>query len=323
MVARIALPISSVVTLRYDWDVATRLGLRQASPADARSSSGQGDANCATTRCRGSSPSRRYGEDSDEVTAVVVDVPQVSATGDPASSGRARNRCAAPSGARLTESPTRGRIDAGQHYGARCRLPSAPELRLRRGGVRAPPGRRSSAVVYPSPPSAAGVIAVVSLLDLVRGLSAAALTVHHCRRRSRTVRGSRRVIRTIVEVVYDTHAARSAPPARDCHGIWPAYPRGVLRGFFPSSWACDASGGGACWPSRPIEALRRHLRALERRRHLCRCRCLVRSESSSMVERYRSLSLDQLIAAKRAANRPKDREHLIELEALRELSAGS
>jgi hypothetical protein len=31
------------------------------------------------------------------------------------------------------------------------------------------------------------------------------------------------------------------------------------------------------------------------------------------------LSLAQLIAAKRAANRPKDREHLLELEALREL----
>lgn len=33
----------------------------------------------------------------------------------------------------------------------------------------------------------------------------------------------------------------------------------------------------------------------------------------------RVLSLAQLIAAKRAANRPKDREHLLELEALREL----
>jgi hypothetical protein len=35
--------------------------------------------------------------------------------------------------------------------------------------------------------------------------------------------------------------------------------------------------------------------------------------------RVRVLSLAQLIAAKRATNRPKDREHLIELEALREL----
>jgi hypothetical protein len=33
----------------------------------------------------------------------------------------------------------------------------------------------------------------------------------------------------------------------------------------------------------------------------------------------RVLSLPQLIAAKRAAARPRDREHLIELEALREL----
>jgi hypothetical protein len=33
----------------------------------------------------------------------------------------------------------------------------------------------------------------------------------------------------------------------------------------------------------------------------------------------RVLSLAQLIAAKRATNRPKDREHLLELDALRDL----
>ena len=35
--------------------------------------------------------------------------------------------------------------------------------------------------------------------------------------------------------------------------------------------------------------------------------------------RFQVLTLDALIAAKRATGRPKDREHLIELEALREL----
>lgn len=33
-----------------------------------------------------------------------------------------------------------------------------------------------------------------------------------------------------------------------------------------------------------------------------------------------ALSLEQLISAKRAAGRPKDRDHVIELEAIRELA---
>jgi predicted nucleotidyltransferase len=44
------------------------------------------------------------------------------------------------------------------------------------------------------------------------------------------------------------------------------------------------------------------------------------SETVAIEElRFQVLTLEALIAAKRATGRPKDREHLIELEALREL----
>jgi len=46
-------------------------------------------------------------------------------------------------------------------------------------------------------------------------------------------------------------------------------------------------------------------------------RTLPKSEAIDMDGRTaRTLSLEQLIAARRAARRPKDREHLVELEAL-------
>ena len=42
-------------------------------------------------------------------------------------------------------------------------------------------------------------------------------------------------------------------------------------------------------------------------------------EVEALGVRFRALSLDALIAAKRASGRPKDRLHLVELEAIREL----
>ena len=156
----------------------------------------------------------------------------------------------------------------------------------------------------------------MSLLDLVGGLTAARVRFIIAGGVAGTVHGSRRVTDDL-DILYDTSPGNLVRLAELLIG-WHAYPRDVEPGL-------------------PFVPDARTLRALE---------VVTLTTDAGLLDLYRTmagvgdyaaalpgaisvdlpsgtvtaLSLDQLIAAKRAAGRPKDREHLIELEALRHLS---
>ncbi len=155
----------------------------------------------------------------------------------------------------------------------------------------------------------------MSLLELVEGLAAAGIRFIIAGGVAGTVHGSRRVTDDL-DILYDTEPGNRQALA-ELLAAWHAYPRDVAPGL---PFIMDAQTlrttemltlttdkglldvfaslkGVGTWSDALPGASKIHLGAAE----------------------VLSLSLDQLIAAKRAAGRPKDREHLIELEALREL----
>lgn len=158
----------------------------------------------------------------------------------------------------------------------------------------------------------------MSLLELVAGLSRARIRFLIAGGVAGTIHGSRRVTDDL-DILYDTSTENTARLADLLIG-WHAYPRDIEPGL-------------------PFVPDARTLRAVE---------VLTLTTDAGFLDLFRSmagvgdfaaalpgaitvdlpdgavsaLSLDQLIAAKRAAGRPKDREHLIELEALRGLGNG-
>jgi predicted nucleotidyltransferase len=155
----------------------------------------------------------------------------------------------------------------------------------------------------------------MTLLDLVAGLNAAGIRFIIVGGVAATVHGSRRVTDDL-DILFDT-APDNLDRLSALLAHWHAYPRGVEPGL---PFIMDAQ------TLRGAEML-----TLDTDRGLLDLMAVVKGvgtyakalPATVAVDlpsgRVRVLSLAQLIAAKRAANRPKDREHLIELEALREL----
>jgi predicted nucleotidyltransferase len=155
----------------------------------------------------------------------------------------------------------------------------------------------------------------MTLLDLVAGLNAAEIRFIIVGGVAATVHGSRRVTDDL-DILFDT-GLDNLERLSAVLAHWHAYPRGVEPGL---PFIMDAQ------TLRGAEVL-----TLATDRGLLDLMAVVRGvgtyakalPATVAVDlpsgRVRVLSLAQLIAAKRAANRPKDREHLIELEALREL----
>ncbi len=155
----------------------------------------------------------------------------------------------------------------------------------------------------------------MTLLDLVAGLNAAEIRFIIVGGVAATVHGSRRVTDDL-DILFDT-GLDNLERLSAVLAHWHAYPRGVEPGL---AFIMDAQ------TLRGAEVL-----TLATDRGLLDLMAVVKGvgtyakalPATVAVDlpsgRVRVLSLAQLIAAKRAANRPKDREHLIELEALREL----
>jgi predicted nucleotidyltransferase len=155
----------------------------------------------------------------------------------------------------------------------------------------------------------------MTLLDLVAGLNAAGIRFIIVGGVAATVHGSRRVTDDL-DILFDT-APDNLDRLSALLAHWHAYPRRVEAGL---PFIMDAQ------TLRGAEVL-----TLDTDRGLLDLMTVVKGvgtyakalPATVAVDlpsgRVRVLSLAQLIAAKRATNRPKDREHLIELEALREL----
>lgn len=155
----------------------------------------------------------------------------------------------------------------------------------------------------------------MTLLDLVAGLNAAGIRFIIVGGVAATVHGSRRVTDDL-DILFDT-AADNLDRLSAVLAHWHAYPRGVepglpfimdaqtLRGAEMLTLATDR---GLLDLIAVVKGVGTYVKALP---------ATVAVDLPS--GRVRVLSLAQLIAAKRATNRPKDREHLIELEALRDL----
>jgi predicted nucleotidyltransferase len=155
----------------------------------------------------------------------------------------------------------------------------------------------------------------MSLLDLLAGLTAAGVRFIVVGGVAAAVHGSRRVTDDL-DLLFDT-APDNLDRLSDLLAGWRACPRGIEPGL---SFIMDAQ------TLRGTEVL-----TLATDRGLLDLMAFVKGvgtyakalAATVVVELatgpVRVLSLPQLIAAKRAAARPRDREHLIELEALREL----
>ncbi|HEY8106194.1 MAG TPA: hypothetical protein VIE46_08795 [Gemmatimonadales bacterium] len=155
----------------------------------------------------------------------------------------------------------------------------------------------------------------MTLLDLVGGLTGAGVRFIIVGGVAAAVHGSRRVTDDL-DILFDT-----APDNLDRLSAllagWHAYPRGVepglpfimdaqtLRGTEVLTLATDC---GFLDLLAVVQGVGTYAKALP-------ATMKVDLPSGGV----RVLSLAQLIAAKRAANRPKDREHLLELDALRDL----
>ncbi|MBA3522329.1 MAG: nucleotidyltransferase [Gemmatimonadales bacterium] len=159
----------------------------------------------------------------------------------------------------------------------------------------------------------------MSLLDLMGGLTGADIRFIIAGGVAGTVHGSRRVTDDL-DILYDTEPENQRALA-ELLAAWHAYPRDVPAGL---PFMMDAqtlrtteiltltTDKGMLDIFVRMQGVGTYAEALPE--------ATVIALGSSEV---RALNLDQLIAAKLAANRLKDREHLIELKALRELSQGS
>lgn len=156
----------------------------------------------------------------------------------------------------------------------------------------------------------------MSLLDLVGGLMDASIRFIIAGGVAGTVHGSRRVTDDL-DILYDTQAGNQRALA-ELLAAWHAYPRDIPAGL---PFILDAQTLGVTevltlttdWGLLDVFA---RMKGVGTYADALPGATRIELAGGEAL----SLNLDQLITAKRAANRPRDREHLIELEALRELS---
>jgi hypothetical protein len=156
----------------------------------------------------------------------------------------------------------------------------------------------------------------MSLLDLVEGLTAERIRYIIAGGVAGTVHGSRRVTDDL-DILHDTlpdnQQALAGLLAR-----WHAYPRNVPPGlpFIMDRRTLQSADVLTLTTDRGLLDVFATMKGVGRYADARQGATVVQLGSGEVL----ALSLEQLIAAKRAANRPNDRDHVIELEALRELS---
>ena len=156
----------------------------------------------------------------------------------------------------------------------------------------------------------------MSLLDLVEGLTGEGIRYIIAGGVAGTVHGSRRVTDDL-DILYDTatdnQRALAALLAR-----WHAYPRNVPPGlpFIMDTRTLRAAEVLTLTTDRGLLDVFARMKGVGTYSDARPDATVVQLGGKEVL----ALSLEQLIAAKRAAGRPKDRDHVIELEAIRELA---
>ena len=156
----------------------------------------------------------------------------------------------------------------------------------------------------------------MSLLEMVYGLTDAGIRFIVCGGVAGTAHGSRRVTDDL-DILYDTELA-NARTLSSLLQAWHAYPREVEPGlpFIMDERTLRAATMLTLNTDRGMLDIFREMAGVGTWE-----RALADSVAVDLEGRtVQALSLTQLIAAKRAAGRPKDREHLLELEAIRRLT---
>ena len=155
----------------------------------------------------------------------------------------------------------------------------------------------------------------MTLLALVAGLTAAGVRYVIVGGVAATVHGSRRVTDDL-DILFDT-APDNLDRLSSLLAGWHAYPRGAEPGlpFIMDAQTLRCAEVLTLVTDRGFLDLLTVVHGVGTYAKALPATVIVDLPSGAV----RVLSLPQLIAAKRAANRPKDREHLLELEALREL----
>lgn len=156
----------------------------------------------------------------------------------------------------------------------------------------------------------------MSLLDLVDGLTAEGIRFIIAGGVAGTVHGSRRVTDDL-DILYDT-APDNQQALAHLLARWQAYPRDVPPGlpFIMDARTLRAAEVLTLTTDRGLLDVFARMKGVGTYAAARPGATIVRLKSGEVL----ALSLEQLIAAKRAANRPKDRDHVVELEALRELT---
>ena len=156
----------------------------------------------------------------------------------------------------------------------------------------------------------------MSLLEMVYGLTDAGIRFIICGGVAGTAHGSRRVTDDL-DILYDTEPANARTLATLLQE-WHAYPREVEPGlpFIMDERTLRVATMLTLNTDRGMLDIFREMAGVGTWE-----RALADSVAVDLEGRtVQALSLTQLIAAKRAAGRPKDREHLLELEAIRRLT---
>ena len=156
----------------------------------------------------------------------------------------------------------------------------------------------------------------MTLLDLVAGLTAAGVRFIIVGGVAAAVHGSRRVTDDL-DLLFDT-TPDNLDRLSELLAGWRAYPRGIEPGlpFIMDAQTLHGTEVLTLTTDRGLLDLMAAVKGVGTYAKALPATIVVDLPTGPV----RVLSLPQLIAAKRAAGRPKDREHLIELEALRELS---
>lgn len=155
----------------------------------------------------------------------------------------------------------------------------------------------------------------MSLLDLVGGLTAAGIRFIIAGGVAGTVHGSR-LVTDDLDILYDTEPGNRQALA-ELLAAWHAYPRDVAPGlpFIIDAQTLRTTEMLTLTTDKGLLDVFAGLKGVGTWSDALPGASKIDFGAGEVL----SLSLDQLIAAKRAAGRPKDRDHLVELEALREL----
>jgi predicted nucleotidyltransferase len=155
----------------------------------------------------------------------------------------------------------------------------------------------------------------MSLLEMVSGLGGAGIRYIICGGVAGAAHGSRRVTDDL-DILYDTSPDNTRALA-DLLAGWHAYPREVEPGlpFIMDERMLRAASVLTLSTDRGLLDVFREMKGVGTYERARRESAAIDLDGTTV----RTLSLEQLIRAKRATGRPKDREHLLELETLRQL----